>query len=240
MKSDLDLLIEYYEDEKLALSSSIKNYLLENDYLYAHYQQEELWRLDRQLSMLYYLKDPLYLKRQELERLKEVVNRYQDEDRLKLIYERRVTEKENDIKRSQSESLYFNDTQVIDDALFNLYEGKFKKFKLCLNKASDLDIYFEMNVDDFLCISIDSQAVLEMYGYDKDNYDNEDTEREFFTLKKMGFEQMGESEWIVYYFNMNGFKDATVIKMLLSRIAYDAFGLIQGSRYLQTTIEYIS
>jgi len=39
---------------------------------------------------------------------------------------------------------------------------------------------------------------------------------------------------------MNDFKDATAVKILLSRIAYEVFGLLQGSEYLQASLEYIS
>lgn len=240
MKSDLDQIIEYFESEKLSLASSIKKYLLENDYLYAHYQQEELWRIDRQLSQLNYLRDPLYFKKQELERLKEVFNRFSDDDRLKFIYQRRITERENEIKISVLTGNYFNDTQVLDDALFNLYNGKFREFKLCLNKASNLYVYFELKAECILSISMSSAMIMEMYGYDKENYDDEDNERELFILKKMGFKQMGESDRIVYLFNMNNFKDANAVKILLSHIIYDVFGLMQGSQYLQASLEYIS
>jgi len=240
MKSDLDQIIEYFEGEKIALTSSINNYLLEKDYLYAHYQQEELWRIDRQLSHLHYLKDPLYFKKQELERLRDMFNKFPEDDRVRFSFGRRITEKEGEIKISESKRYYFNDTQVLDDALFNLYEGKFKKFKLCLNKPSDLYMYFELSAGNMLNIFMSSQEIMEMYGYDKENYDDEDNERELFILKKMGFEKVGESEWIVYFFDMNDFQDATAVKILLSRIAYEVFGLLQGSEYLQASLEYIS
>jgi hypothetical protein len=101
-------------------------------------------------------------------------------------------------------------------------------------------MYFELSAGNMLNIFMSSQEIMEMYGYDKENYDDEDNERELFILKKMGFEKVGESEWIVYFFDMNDFKDATAVKILLSRIAYEVFGLLQGSEYLQASLEYIS
>jgi hypothetical protein len=239
MKSDLDQIIEYLESEKQSLELSIKSYLLEKDFQYAHYQQEELWRVNNKLATFQYFKDPLYHKKQELERLKELFNGFDENDNLTDIYHRRITKKENEIKTDQLTASYFNDTQVIDDALFELYERRFKKFRLCLNKPSALYLYFELNVNNLLSISISSDAVLDMYGYDKENYDDEDEERELFILKKMGFEQSDGLDWIVYHIDMNDFKDATAIKLILARISYDVFGLTQGSQYLQSTLEYL-
>lgn len=239
MKSDLDQIIEYFESEKLALKSSIKNYLIENDFLYAHYHQEELMRLESKLATLQYFKDPSYHKKQDLQRLKDGFEGFDDDNRLRIIYQRRITEKENEIRKDQLSASYFNDAQIIDDALFDLYERRVEKFRLCLDKPSALYLYFELNVNNLLSISISSDAVLDMYGYDKENYD-EDEERELFILKKMGFEQSDGSDWIVYHIDMNDFKDATAIKSILARIAFDVFSLTQGSQYLQSTLEYLA
>lgn len=242
MKSDLDLLIEYYEGEKLILESSVKNYLLENDYLYAHYQQEGLWRLNNQLDILKGFKDPLYNQKRDLMVSIEWSSRFKNDDYFS-IYKDIIAERTVELEKlnKQKVHFYFNDSQVIDDALFDLYEHRIKKFRLGLSKSSDLYLYFELDIHNLLGISIKSGSVLGMYGYDLDDYDENDDESQLFMLKKMGFKWSNDTTgWIVYHFDMNGFKDAIAIKIILARIAYEIFGLTQGLEHPEATVEYLA
>ena len=239
MKSDLNLLIEYYEGEKKSLESSIKAYLKELDYLYAHYQQEALWRVNATLDTLRYFKDPLYYEKQQLERLNELVGGRGYESYLKANYGKRLIEKESRLNK-KSGVYYFNDDQVIDDALFNLYEGRCKQFKLCLRKPDNLYLYFELQEKQILTISIIAKTSLKMYGYDKDNYDEHNTESQPYGLRKLGFKWDNDFNKIVYSFNMAGFKNAIEIKILLARIVYEVFSLNSGGYEGETTLEYLA
>ncbi|MBB6127650.1 hypothetical protein [Mucilaginibacter lappiensis] len=239
MKSDLNLLIEYYRAEKRSLESSIKAYLKEQDYLYAHYQQEALWRLNITLGTLQYFKDPLYYEKQELKRIAEFTKGRKLNSYVKSFYQERLIEKENSLSKKSS-VYYFNDDQVIDDALFNLYEGRCKQFRLCLSKTNSLYLYFELQDKQVLNISFITKTILDMYGYDEYNYDEDDNESRPYVLRKLGFKWENDLNKIVYSFNMTGFKDAIQIKILLARIAYEVFSLDRGEYDQETILEYLA
>lgn len=239
MKSDLDLLLEYYEDEKRSLESSINAYLKELDYLYAHYQQEALWRVNATLDTLKYFKDPLYYEKQQIERITELFKDREYKSYMKSAYEERLIKKENRLN-IRSGVYYFNDDQVIDDALFNLYEGRCKQFRLCLSKPNSLYLYFELQDKQVLHISFIAKTVLDMYGYEEETYEDDDNEGQINVLRKLGFKWDNKSSKITYSFNMAGFKDAIEIKTLLARIAYDVFSLDMSEYDQETTLEYLS
>jgi len=239
MKSDLNLLIEYYEDEKRSLESSIKTYLKEQDYLYAHYHQEALWRLNVTLGTLRYFKDPLYYEKQELKRITEWTKGRKIKSYVKSAYQERLIEKENSLNK-KSGVYYFNDDQIIDDALFNLHEGRCKQFRLCLSKPNALYLYFELQTRQILCISIMTKTILDMYGYDEDDYNKNDNEGQFFVLRNLGFKWSNDLNKIIYLFDMAEFKDAIAIKILLARIAYEVFNLDMSEHKPETTLEYLA
>jgi hypothetical protein len=239
MKSDLDLLIEYYQAEKKSLESSIKNYLKELDYLYAHYQQEALWRINATLGTLQYFKDPLYYEKQELKRIAEFTKGRKLNSYLKSFYQEQLIEKENNLNK-KSGVYYFNDDQIIDDALFNLYDGRCKQFRLCLSKPNALYLDFELQDKQILHISLITKTDLEMHGYDEDDFDEDDNEGQHPILQKLGFRYDNDLKKIVYSFNMTGFKDAIKIKILLARMAYEVYSLDMSRSDQETTLEYLA
>jgi hypothetical protein len=229
MKSDLDLLIEYYEGEKLALESSIKNYLLEHDYLYAHYQQEGLWHLTNQLDTLKQFKDPLYYKKEGIERQIEWMTRLETQNNYS-SFKDYISEYKNQLEQLNKYPVheYFNDTQVIDDALHNLYKRKEKGFKLYLSKDDCFYLDFEM-VDHFLKITHKQESKFDDSEYLRIIDDDDDKDHRY-PLEKLGFNWDPVDNKFIYLYDMRLFKEALPVKILLSRIAYEIFRLRSEKR----------
>lgn len=221
MKSDLDQIIEYFETEKKSLEVSIKRSLAEYDYLYAHYQQEGLWRLDIHLGVLKGFKDPFYYKKDEIERWLRWMGSFEDSERFS-FYKDTIAEKRNELEKlnRQQADYYFIDSQVIDDALFDLYEKRIRKFRLCLSAEENFNLDFEIS-GGFLKIThqLDSQ-----YSdfVDSTDFDDDDIASKH-PLINLGFEWDTNEKKFVYHYDMNGFKEALPVKILLSRIAYEKF-----------------
>jgi hypothetical protein len=60
MKSDLEEAIESYEIEKVELEKQVADYVKEADYLYAHYHQRALRKINQTLNILKELQNPMY------------------------------------------------------------------------------------------------------------------------------------------------------------------------------------
>jgi len=133
---------------------------------------------------------------------------------------------------------YFNDAQAIDEALFDLIENRIKRFRLYVSKADNFYLDFEI-VDNVLRVSHQPDAKFNNYEYLRyisDN-DNEDVERPY-PLESLGFKWDESNNKLIYTYKLKGMREATPIKILLSRIVYERFnfGLKHGD--LQSTIEY--
>lgn len=60
MKSDLEELIEAYEIEKVELEKQISEYVEEGDYIYAHYHNKALRKINKTLDILKDIQHPFY------------------------------------------------------------------------------------------------------------------------------------------------------------------------------------
>jgi molybdenum cofactor biosynthesis enzyme MoaA len=96
MKSDLEQIIEYLEGESKSLELSMKESLSEFDYLYAHYQQEGLGRLNAHLDTLKQFKDFNYGKKYEIEGLISWM-RHLDNNKSVPVFEDDVAAKQREI-----------------------------------------------------------------------------------------------------------------------------------------------
>lgn len=221
MKSDLDQIIEYFETEKKSLEVSIKRSLAEYDYLYAHYQQEGLWRLDIHLGVLKGFKDPFYYKKQEIEGWLSRIGDFVDRERF-AFYKDIIAEKRNELEKlnRQQTGYYFNDSQVIDNALFDLYEKRIRKFSLCLSAEENFNFDFEVS-GEFLKITHQLGSHHRNLVYSTDFDDDDIASRH--PLITLGFEWDTNEKKFVYHYDMNGFKETLPVKILLSRIAYEKF-----------------
>ncbi|MDR6943259.1 hypothetical protein [Mucilaginibacter pocheonensis] len=216
MKSDLNLLIEMCEDEKRSLESSIKSYLDEDDYLYAHYHQKALWQVNHQLQVLNNFKDPAYNAKQHLEHLVRIRQKSIDSVRMNDYWQKRIDNEADNIKKIEEQGNSFNDSQFIDDALFDLYEGRHKKFRLYLN--TDEDLYLDFELIDPVILLISLKINDENFVFDNDN--------RLYSFKGVGFKLNEKADALVYEHSMINFKDALAIKILLARIVYDFRWLI--------------
>jgi hypothetical protein len=235
MKSDLDQIIEYFESEKQSLELSIKSNLAEYDYLYAHYLQEGLWRLNNYLDTLKYFRDPLFNKKQEVERWIRWMSRLENNN-LEFLYKDDIAEKKKELEKLNKDPVYkyFNDSQVIDEALFDLYEKRIKKFRLCLSKEDNFNIDFEITGD---LLRITHQPDFESRNYDYSiGFDDEDDIEYRHPLENLGFRWSTDRKALVYYYEMEVFKEALPVKILLSRIVYEKFNFGQGYRDLNSSV----
>ncbi|MFC0517854.1 hypothetical protein ACFFGT_26815 [Mucilaginibacter angelicae] len=237
MKSDLDQIIEYLESEKQSLELSIKRNLAEYDYLYAHYQQEGLWRLNNHLDTLKYFKDPLFNKKQDIERWIRWMSRLENND-LESLYKDDIAEKKQELEKLNKDQVYkyFNDSQVIDEALFDLYEGRISRFRLCLSKEDGFYLDFEMS-NDFLKISYRPDPMFDSYEYIRDIDDDDDDEVHLHPLEKLGFSWDTDGKQLIFRYDMRGFKEALPVKVLLSRIAYEKFNFGLGHHDLTSSVD---
>ena len=223
MKSDLDLVIKVLEAEKKSIEKQIKKCLSENDYLISYYHSEALNQLNSRLTVLYQFKDPLYNERQNLKRLESFYKKKPDFVSDSKMWNRIKENKKEKIKKQKSEfeekvkniNTFFNDSQEIDDALFNLYEGKYKGFKLLLDQLDEFELVFTIN-SNRLRISTKPYWDMNEPDFILDN-------RIPNPIEGLGFKFDPISYKAVYEYDMNNFKDAWPIKLLLSRLFFDVY-----------------
>jgi len=216
MKSDLDQLIEQYEAEKSAFEQLLKDCLYLQDYLGAHYYSQTLYRIDSELNLLHFLKDPLYDDKQALEKM--LLRSKGEPNYLQAFWEERIENEKNRIQKlSEKKGKLFFDSQEIDEALFNLHQGKINSFKL----------YFKMKKEN-LCFDFELSEgyVLNILVRITQTSNNTDIFDQYYLkgFKKLGFKLNDEGNLLIYQYNMNGFKEAIFLKTLLARIIYEVYG----------------
>ena len=228
MRSDLDVLIDFYEAEKLSLETLIKENLKEHEYLGVYYYGEELLRVNGQLHKLYCFKDPFYEQNQQLERLMvfEISN---EKSYLQSFWKERVkTEKERIEKLRNENRANFNDSQELDDALFSLYEERYSGLKLYFShEENPFYIEFKVTKQKILHIIIEKNRII--------NYNDSETNR-IRLFENLGFKLNYNNDLLIYEYNMAGFRDAILIKTLLARIIYD---IGYFSKNKEAKLEYI-
>jgi hypothetical protein len=221
MQSDLDLLIELYESEKSFLERCIKDYIDEFEYQFAFFHSEALSQVNSKIRILNSFKGPLYSEKEKLERMISMMPKIEDYDLEKFMrarWEERIKDQEGKVDQIGKQKIRrFYDSQEIDDALFGIFEGKFKKFRLLLNKEDDFYLDFELKENHMLIISIELENIL-----NSDNIYREDDLNDS-PFKGLGFKLSDDGNYLAYRYNMTRFKDAISIKMLLSRIVYDIY-----------------
>lgn len=223
MKTDLDLLIEFLEQERAFLEKIVGEYLEEHDYLYAYYQENGLGQIRSTLDRLYAMKTPFYNEIVMLERMRTMINRPQDNDRLQEFlsdyYKKKIEKQELKIRQlRENKPEPFYDAQIIDDALFDLVEGKLKGFQLCFREDESGGICIEFKLlDVFITIALPVDMHLNEFDPEDDG-----NWRHIGTFAALGFEP-DESGRLIYKYPVVKFKDAIEIKILLARLLYDVF-----------------
>ena len=220
MKSDLDLLIEQYEEERASLEKKVAEYLAEEDFVYASHHQKALWQVRGHLDHLYKMRIPFYEDISQLEKLKLLSTRAQENEKHEFLsdyWKRQIEEHEIKIKELSGHTPKpFYDGQVIDDALFDLVEHKLKGFRLCFREEPEICIEFKLD-EGFIEVAL--PADLSLQEFDPEDDDNW---QHIGIFTGLGF-QTDENNRLVYKYPLSQFKDASAIKILLARLMYDVF-----------------
>ena len=234
MKSDLEELIEAYEIEKAGLEKQISEYVEEGDYIYAHYHNKALRKINNTLDTLKHIQHPFYRLISEEKAKARNMNKMLAKEEYKKYFDRLGTDFfAKQIQEGQTKILEWEntpisqkyDSQEIDDALFNLAEGMVSSFK----------VYFKSRPDIFTRFTLKDHNIEITLLYDEDPY--YDYGRVFGNgkeIKALGF-TLKDEQW-VYHYHFSQFKDALEIKIILARLIYDIF--YYDKRYDSARIEY--
>nr|WP_068890537.1 hypothetical protein [Pedobacter panaciterrae] len=222
MKSDLEELIEAYEIEKAELEKQISEYVEEEEYIYAHYHNKALRKINKTLDVLKNMQHPFHrLISEEKSKTRNMTKMLASEKYKKYFdllggdfFTKQLQEGENKIlewQRAATSQTY--DSQEIDDALFDLVKGVLSGFKL----------YFKSRPDIFARFTLKDRIIEITLLYDKDP-DHDHYEWVFRggkEIKALGF-SLKDEQW-VYQYHFDEFKDALEIKVILARLIYDIF-----------------
>jgi hypothetical protein len=228
-KSDLTLLIEYWEREKKSVEKLIKDLLDQHEYLYAEYQSKALWEINRNLTLFHRFQDPLYEEKARFENLKKLGSKRKKV--LKEFYLDITATQERRLRQLDTQTKsFFCDSQQVDDALFNLLEGKIKLFTLgFLKKQIDaesqddynLKLDFKLEDGDILKISTPIGNNLKHVFSHFDL--NEDETQRVNPFKGLGFELNEAEATLIYWYDIKNLKNAGTIKVLLARLMYEFY-----------------
>jgi hypothetical protein len=220
-KSDLELLLAYYEEEKQSLEKMIANSLKEHDYLIAHYHFNALGIADDHLRVLNGFKRPHYDEERQIEIMQYLLFNLKDEI-LRSCWMDEIESRKKKLNLLGNEKIKpAIDDQQIDDALFDLYEGRIKAFQLHISEEEHNYFNFEMIKNNFLQISI-NRAILNL------DYDLDDVEagpkNPPHPLMRLGFTLNLIEDTFIFSYCMDNFRNAILIKKLLARFFYDILG----------------
>jgi len=219
VKSELDHLIEYYELERDNLQSELDKSLGEKDFLMADAQQSALWQVERQLRILYTLKDPLYDEKDHLRRLKDSMGKMRSsypEIVTQVFFTDKIKEIEQKIERLAQTKIHSKlDGQELDDLLFDLAENKISGFKLNIHRKTNLYLEFTRDSMDQLTISF---TPLDLAG-DTYIFDNSEP-----ALRKLGFSLNEDRGRFEYTYDLTSFRNSIFLKTLIAIIIYDMLG----------------
>lgn len=214
MKSDLEEVIDAYELEKARLEEEMAEYIKIGDYGSAHYFQEALHLVNRKLFTLKNLDNPDFREMTALEMKISMIEagaKRSSVNSLNFMTEM-ADECRRELKALQDKPVRIGlDSQEVDDALFNLVEGKLEGFDLYFK--SDLKVFLSFQLlNEFIEISL-VVAADEPYRHYL-TYD--------FSFSSVGM-KLEEDRWVCRYAR-SGFRDALEIKTMLARLIYDGFG----------------
>lgn len=165
------------------------------------------------------MKVPFYEDIKQIENLKKIYSIRQKGDKrghLEDFWNERLREEElklEELKKQKAAPFY--DGQVIDNALFDLIEGKLKGFSICFREDEKICIEFKLN-HEFIEIALSNVYLNEFDPEDDENYQH------IGIFATVGFHPNDNGRLINKY-PLNKFKDAVEIKILLARLMYDIF-----------------
>jgi hypothetical protein len=214
------LLLSLYEEEKLQLQKTIDEYLIEGDFLMAHYHSRALNRINRQLQTLKTLLDPLFEKkefhRKNIDRLQ---NHLQTAtaDSLQAYFQmelQNALEALEELKQIESQPKIPVNTNLLDDTLKNLLDNNIKNLKLTLKKADNFYVRFSFSR------KVLKVALPQIKQHTEKGILNE---HRINGLKKLGFQVNENKNYLIL--TLTGDKEYILkrVKIILSRIVFDIF-----------------
>lgn len=231
MDNDLDILIDFYNEEKSNLERLIKECIEEKDYEFAYFHSNALFIVNQKLGVLNSFKDPFYHEKKLLEiqrknyekKISEVPDDIMREYNDKKINE--IKSKEQEInKRVILPSI---PGQEIDDAIFDVVEGIIESFKIYINRDYNIYLKFQLVAPNKLRIALTPEDLL----YEYYNLDEDDEK----SLRAIGFVYNEEEKCYGYIYKFERFRNTIFLKTLLSRIFFDTFSYWAHN---STIIEY--
>jgi len=221
-KSQLELLIKYFEAEKRNLKRMIKDAAAEMDNLLVYYHSEALLDIESRLRVLYSFRDPDYVKKEDLKRKINFLTTNKFIKRMSPAF------REFNIKRNKEEvetlkkRLYqLNQAKVVQDltsstkiehALFLLYDEKYRAFKISLGEDLGyiMELIFRIR-ENILIIELNGQI-----GDTDPDFVFEDRIPQ--PLKAAGFEYDPLSEKYIRTLDISGLANLKEIKMWLAKL----------------------
>lgn len=215
----LEELIQILEKEKKVLKKIIDEHLKVGDYRIAHKYSKGLGEVSSKLRVLYLFQDPYKDRRNILARKKksltESLEMYKGDEALTNFFLDELNRFRNERNDADDMKLgAFQETQYIDDALYDVAGGVIKSFQLVF-KEDGFDMKFERQPDDILCWSIG--PIKPLY---KARLQWKKNRR---ALESLGFALPANEDRYVYRYDLSNFKNALPLKQLLARVIYDAF-----------------
>ena len=192
----------------------IKESSAEGDNLIVYYHSEALNQLNDRLDVLYSFRDPLYMSKQEIERK----IKYVKTDAFKFVktqkkwmkdwQEKNILELQTELKRLSDRPVKsdFIETSKIQEALSNLYEKRYKSFKLVINEYSDFTLYVRTKKK-FFTVEI-------TYKLEPDEQDYIINDRVHKPLEGMGFKYNHRRKKYVNTFDVANFESGHLKKWL--------------------------
>lgn len=217
MATALDEILEFYENEKLALETLINELVLEREFKQAHIRQKALKKVNHTLFLLRNLKNPNHAEltqlQQSLEDLKKLDN---GNPAMKDFFERRMQPIKLRIQQLEVEVATDQlDSQEFDDVIFELVAGKIKHFHFFINTKTKLYLDFKLN---------EQSIIIELPRIKKLKNNFTLPKSSIAALKGMGFQRNKDENTMCLSFDVSNFKDANPIKTIVSRVIYEGFG----------------
>lgn len=217
-KTDLDELIEYYQIEINTLEQLVKEDLEVMDYKAAHLHSKALAMTHRKLRVLNSLNDPYYEKKWSLEDQKKSYQKYtSDNNKFMNNYKeerlREINQKLEELNKKPKP--FVEDSQYIDDAIYDLIEGKIRSFKLNLNKRHNFYLWFSLAEGGIMKIDMTPVKHLKSNYFIYQDHIN--------GLKAIGFKLDKEEEKLYYEYQVSQFVNSIELKTLLSSVLLDVF-----------------
>lgn len=219
MNSNLNQLIEFWEQKKQKLELELENCINERDFEFAEYYSNSLNQISQKLRVLRSLDQN---NQWNIDKYKQDISKIENEilisdsERKKFILEyrlRNLHEQLNQLEENKNE--HFEDAQKIDELLFDLYDKKINGFRIYLSK--DENVYLGIEVYDNKILEIK----LTKNEYIKNNkWINSIFEKR---LRIIGFRYDFTKERLVLCKEIPVKIDTIEIKMFLSRIVYECY-----------------